>query len=290
MKKWQEILSEALEEIKPVAAVCLFSGGYDSMISTSLAYQYWRENDIDISLHTTAIDTMLSADGWRGFVTMCAKVLNFDHFGIYSNLPGYQQFLDLVGHHGCPYSRQGHTNTYRRLKERGIEATLKSLKTNRRDRVLFITGVRRAESVARSDAEEYSQKGHSSAWFASPILYWSDEDSLKYRMEKDFPTNPFYETVGGSGDCQCNWGNFINLETLEEHAPETAAKVREIDQLSKEKHGWGWCDTPDWLALRKLKAGQMSLAAFAANDLCAGCERPKPNRRAAEELAMMREW
>jgi 3'-phosphoadenosine 5'-phosphosulfate sulfotransferase (PAPS reductase)/FAD synthetase len=289
----QEIITNALGTITPSAAICLFSGGYDSMISTILAHQYWRDNNVQIPLITYSIDTMLSADGWREFVTTTAGELGFADHRIFSNEGGYNEFVELVQDHGCPYSRQGHNAVFNRLKDRAIATIIRNHKQefNGRkkfnDRIALISGMRRDESPGRANLPEFQQRGDTAGWFIAPLIYWTNEETMAWRIEKELPANPFYETVGGSGDCQCNWGNFITLPELEKHAPHTAVKVREIDAISRDLHGYGWDEKPDWKLRRKIDAGEVPL--FDLSNLCAGCSRPKPHASEAEALAQMRE-
>ena len=106
-------------------------------------------------------------------------------------------------------------------------------------------------------------------------------------MGNDLPINPFYETVGGSGDCQCNWGKFITLDKLRKYSPKLACgNVALIDKLSKENHGYGWDGSA---------AGQMELLEDFEDEgemcspfLCEGCSRsksPKPGFQKASEAA-----
>src|SRR5690606_33710059 len=121
---------------------------------------------------------------------------------------GFNEYVAWVEQNGQPYSRMGHTRAYARLKDRAIDAMKRDHKTHRYDRILFVSGIRKYESAERGTFESpFSRRG--SGVFVNPLFYWRDEDLLAYRLEHDLPTNPFYETVGGSGDCQCNWGNFI---------------------------------------------------------------------------------
>ncbi len=262
----QAIITEAIETWRPVAVVSLFSGGYDSMVMTHMVQSLDTHG---VPLSAWSIDTKLSADGWRDFVTASATELGFNEFSIYDNQSGYNEFVQWVTERGCPRNRVAHTRCYARLKERGINAILMEYKQKRSDKVLFLSGIRKHESLERSKLTEPIQRnGHKNSIFANPLFYWRDEDIARYRIEHDLPDNPFYSTVKGSGDCQCNWGNFITLGTLQRYSPKLAeGNVGSLDTISREKHGYGWDGTP---------AAQLSLfddEELTTPFLCANCSR-----------------
>lgn len=237
VKQAQRILSEALEVYQPTALVCLFSGGYDSMIASHLVH---RLNVSGHTVHVWSIDTNLAADGWHDYVSGVARQYGWD-FEIYNNRAGFEEFVESVKLKGCPRNRPAHTWAYRRLKERGIRAIHMKYKDKRSDKTLFISGMRRAESTDRSMADEYHRVDKSNLCFVAPIVHWSDFDCDQYRVRFGLPGNPFYDTVKGSGDCQCNWGDFINMRTLKKYSPELAnGNVAILDEISRIRHGYGW--------------------------------------------------
>lgn len=268
--KSQKILTAAITKWKPVALVSLFSGGYDSAITTHVLH---RLDTHGLPIQVWAIDTQLAADGWREYVQSVANQFGWN-FQVYDNKKGFEQFKKSVELKGCPRTRQMHTHVFQKLKERGIDAIHMMQKKTRHDKTLFVSGMRRAESDYRANADDYHRSGKSNKIFAAPIVHWSNEECDLYRIENNLPDNPFYDTVKGSGDCQCNWGNFITYRMLQKHSPKLAAgNVAEIDCISRELHGYGWDGSP---------AGQTEM--FADHDgeaeltspfLCAGCSRAK---------------
>lgn len=270
MTEPQQILSKAIESWKPVALVSLFSGGYDSMITTHLLHTLDTHG---LPIQVWAIDTQLAADGWYQYIQSVANRFGWN-FRIYDNKKGFGQFIEWIIKNGCPYSRKGHEYTFHRLKERGFDAILKMNKSKRSDKVLFISGRRRAESQARENIPAIERIGKSSKIFAAPIVEWSNEQCDYYRIEHQLPDNPFYDTVKGSGDCQCNWGRFITLRMLRKYSPNLAqGNVAEIDKISRELHGYGWDGKP---------AGQTEMfenfednSELTSPFLCVGCSRTK---------------
>jgi len=266
----QRILTSAIKEWQPVALVSLFSGGYDSMIATHILHRLDTHGlDIDV----WAIDTQLAADGWHSYVRSVANGLGWN-FQIYDNKKGFGQFVQSVTQKGCPRTKKMHTFVFQKLKERGFDAILMMNKTKRSDKVLFVSGMRRAESDDRKNADEVSRIGKSNKIFTAPIVHWTNEECDWYRIENNLPDNPFYDTVKGSGDCQCNWGNFITMRMLQKHSPKLASgNVSLIDKISRNLHGYGWDGAIEGQTeMFKNFDGEATLT---SPFLCAGCSRRK---------------
>ena len=276
----QQILTAAIDEYKPRALISLFSGGYDSMITTHLLH---RLDTHGLPIQVWSIDTQLSADGWRDYVTGVAAAFGW-HFSIYDNKKGFKQFVESVREKGCPRSRAMHTYVFQKLKERGIDAIHVMNKSQRSDKTLFVSGMRRAESDYRQNADEMSRIGKSNKIFCAPIVHWGNDQCNWYRVENELPDNPFYDTVKGSGDCQCNWGNFITLRTLKRYSPKLATgNVALLDRISRELHGYGWDGKPSAQAeFWEDKDGEGELS---SPFLCQNCSRRKTraSRRIVEQ-------
>jgi 3'-phosphoadenosine 5'-phosphosulfate sulfotransferase (PAPS reductase)/FAD synthetase len=285
LKQPQHILSEAIEAFRPRQIVCLFSGGYDSMVATHLAHQLGTHG---YPMSVWSIDTKLSADGWLEFVRTVAEELQFQDAHVYDNQHGFDENVELVRKYGCPYSPKGHTTTYQRLKERAMDAIHMMYKRNVHDKTLFVSGMRRAESAKRAHADEYHQVKRSNKCFVAPIVHWSDEEVTRYRIENDLPENPFYATVKGSGDCQCNWGNFIDYDRLERYSPLLAAgNVALLDTLSRDNHGYGWDEEPP-VRIHKDQLSLLPEAELNGPFLCTNCSRRGNKHALAEQVLLQR--
>lgn len=267
----QQILTTAIEQWQPKSLVSLYSGGYDSAVTTHLLHTLDTHR---LPIHVAAIDTQLAADGWRDHVTDVADKQGWD-FKIYKSDKAWQQFLTLVIHQGCPKSRKMHSFVFQKLKGRVIEAIHIAHKSQRSDKTLFVSGMRRDESAFRKEAAEVQRIGHSNRIFVAPIVHWSQSSCDQYRVENELPDNPFYDTVKGSGDCQCNWGNFITLDTLRKFSPQLAqGNVALIDNLSRDLHGFGW-DSRDVVAQPALMPQEIEETTLTTPFLCQGCSRAK---------------
>ena len=267
----QRILDQAIEQWEPVALVSLFSGGYDSMITAHVLH---RLDTHGLPIQVWAIDTQLAADGWQEYVQGVADGFGWN-FQIYDNKKGFEQFVEWVKLEGCPFSKTGHIRAYHRLKERGIDAIHVMNKTKHNDKTLFISGRRRAESKDRENIPEVERIEGKNKIFAAPIVHWTNEMCDYYRVEYSLPDNQFYNTVKGSGDCQCNWGDFVTLGTLQQYSPNLAnGNVKMLDELSKELHGFGWHskDNPNQMQLIEDYDDEAELT---SPFLCQNCSRAK---------------
>ncbi len=299
MNSPQQILSNAILEWQPKSLVALFSGGYDSAVTVHLLH---RLDTHGLPIRVAAIDTQLAADGWAEYVQAVADKQGWD-FKIYKSDKAWQQFLTLVIHQGCPYTRKMHKYVFQKIKGRVIEAIHMAMKEELRGvvappltkgqvrgaKTLFLSGMRRAESAFRKEAQEVQRIGHSNRIFAAPIVHWSQEDCDLYRVENGLPDNPFYGTVKGSGDCQCNWGDFITLETLRKYSPSLGGgNVALIDKISRDLHGFGWDSREVETQLRRVE--EVELATLTEPFLCQGCSRAKVRvpAGAVEEIMLHR--
>lgn len=274
----ERIITSAVNIYKPSHIVCLFSGGYDSMVASDIAARWARLYGHSLTVRVVSVDTLLSVDGWREFVTGTARLRRWPHL-IWDN-PNPEWYEQDVLAHGFPYTRVMHRIMYIMLKERAIKEVLKHYKKFWHDRVMFVTGIRRDESPERWGTVEH-EKRKADVW-CNPLVNWTRGDLEDYRLTYGLPDNPFYDTVGGSGDCQCNWGNFIALSELAKYSPRLAAWLYDLNERVKAIHGWGWDEVPSKQLLAE-RAGQLTLPgvdpiAGELPFLCAGCERKEAIR------------
>lgn len=295
-----DILQASFHAHKPVAIIVLYSGGYDSMVTAHLTHEWVQRFPPRLFVYRViSVDTHISADGWREFVSRTGA--QFGEHEIWDNPEPEWYFKDSMNF-GFPYTRQAHVIQYRHNKERAIMSALKEYKTTRNSRVMFVTGVRRAESRARANAPEWDRRG--SAVFCNPLINWTSEALAQHRYVHDLPINPFYDTVRGSGDCQCNWGGFITLPTLLKHSPRLGERIAALDAACRARHGWGWGERPSFGVLAE-RNGQLPLfadvegnksivqklhGAGSTPNLCADCERVVTNQERDFVIMQRMDW
>ena len=186
----EQWISEATERWSPVAKVCLFSGGHDS---TVLAHRCRDHYDL-----LAWIDTGTAAPGVEKFVREYAAWIEKPIWVLASGTA----YRELVLKIGFPGPGQ-HGRAYQRLKERRIEDILRTMKLGhpRTASVLFLSGVRRAESGRRAKRMPLAERR--SAKFCSPLIEWTDEEMRDYRAEHELPESDVAALLHRSGECNC---------------------------------------------------------------------------------------
>lgn len=165
------------------------------------------------------------------------------------------------GHHGKAYSR---------LKERRIEEVLRETKAghSRSSTVLFLSGIRRAESRRRARREPFSVRG--SAKFCSPLIDWTAADMEEYRARFGLPQSDVAALLHRSGECNC--GAFARAE--EERAlmqtfwPAWWAATVEALEAEAEARGIRWCRWGGYDVAGNQAAGR---SAERVGVMCASC-------------------
>lgn len=227
------LVAAAKERFAPIRTICLFSGGADSGV---LAHRCARHYDellyIDtgtaipgVEDHVLAFAALLgkplrvrrSAGAYRTMVVgdelwwsrfREAATRRRHPFGIEQmraeDRAAGRTAARLFGE--APYGFPGkgqHGKAYSRLKERRIEDALRDAKRGRprRSTVLFLSGIRRAESARRSRREPLSERG--SAKFCAPLIDWTDAEVAAHRERHALPLSDVAALMHRSGECNC---------------------------------------------------------------------------------------
>lgn len=237
------LLSLAVERWNPVKTYCLFSGGGDSSV---VAHRCRDAYDALVFIDTgTAVPGVV--EFVQSFAAWIKKPLIIESAGT--------AYRDMVLG-GRPMPKKGgveppngfpgkgmHNKAYSRLKERQIRKVLKAAKEGhpRSASVLFISGVRRAESQRRAKREPLTEEGSSK--FVNPLIDWSNEEMRDYRRDHKLPESEVTALLHRSGECNC--GAFAKAE--EERAmmkslwPEWFARNIEALEAECEEKGIRWC-------------------------------------------------
>lgn len=240
------------------AEVVLFSGGQDS---TSLAYMFHEQPGIiyahantGIGIEATRRFVRETVAGWDRQLIEKYPVEGRTYRDLVLGLatatprPGSHRYDDKLdeqepqqiweGFPGPP----GHSIMYRALKENAMmRVRAELLKGKKKSRVIFIAGIRQAESSRRAKRPAVSRDGNI-VW-ASPLLSWTKPDLNTYRRQHpDMPHNEITDLIHMSGECLC--GAFAHERELEELAdlgahPDIQAAVTEIKALEKEAEARG---------------------------------------------------
>lgn len=171
-------LSERIKEAQNIIAMTfgyrsawgLFSGGQDSIVAAHLASQRAEfEGVIHIRTKTGPLSDIAS-----DYALAVARRFGWQ---VIEKSP-FTTFPMLVTEYGFPGPQQ-HSTMYQMLKERPIdEAKKEARKRSKRSKLVFVTGIRRAESQRRATFPEVQkQKG---VYWVCPLINWSNEDVREY--------------------------------------------------------------------------------------------------------------
>lgn len=235
-----ELLERGIKDLvhadgRRIAAVCvLFSGGKDSTVLAHL-----MRKRADCAVH---INTGIGIEQTRQFVRDTCRDWDLPLIEEHPPVP----YRDLVIERGFPGPAH-HWKMYTRLKERALEQVRSALvKHPYKERVVFLAGRRRDESLRRFNAPENGRKG-SIVWI-SPIVNWTALDLNTYRLvNPDVPTNEVSDLIHMSGECLC--GAFAKPRELDEVGlwfPEVKAHIEALqDDVRAAGHPeeicqWGW--------------------------------------------------
>jgi 3'-phosphoadenosine 5'-phosphosulfate sulfotransferase (PAPS reductase)/FAD synthetase len=237
-----DLIARARSEHGPKATYCLFSGGNDSTVlahrcrdqydalayidtGTAIpgvrdfveAYAAWVDKPLRILEHDhDAYRRMvLGSDEWwaeytarrdqvddelrrRGdYVTPGLTAAGFNENLRWEG----NQTLAAQGPHGFP-GPASHRYAYIRLKERQVARLVRESKSESGDRVMLLTGVRRAESVRRMGTTAPIRREGAQVWVA-PLVDWSNERMRAYRAEHVLPESDVAALLHRSGECNC---------------------------------------------------------------------------------------
>jgi 3'-phosphoadenosine 5'-phosphosulfate sulfotransferase (PAPS reductase)/FAD synthetase len=245
-----ELVERAKREHPPVAAFCLFSGGNDSAV---LAHRMRGQYDALVF-----IDTGTALPGVRDHAQRVADWLG-EELIIYDAGDAFEQIVLHKPGIGFPGPAQ-HRIAYARLKDRSVEALVRAHKRERMDRVLLLTGVRRAESQRRMGDRKPLARRFAQVW-ANPLTDWTNAETAAYRREHGLPESDVAALIHRSGECNC--GCFAapgEREMLADLFPEWWARIEDLERRA-EAAGKRYC-----------RWGGRPGPATDAGPLCSDCE------------------
>lgn len=219
----------ALDEYNPPFIWVAYSGGADSAIVVEIM----RRLNIQHKWSVMTIDTGLQSEGHIERVLDDMKRANVP-CSVFSG-SGLQWWVDNVRQYGYAFTPNQHSVYYRSLKERAIDKAVKSAKTAYHQKILNITGVRRAESARRAK---------------TPLIYATRRARLScnliYDLGNDDKADLLRNVAWWKGrtteDCMCNWHCRFNVRSGMNSAMQSAVKA--IDAEMQAAGLWQYGQTP----------------------------------------------
>jgi 3'-phosphoadenosine 5'-phosphosulfate sulfotransferase (PAPS reductase)/FAD synthetase len=137
-----------------------------------------------------------------------------------------------------------HTRCYTVLKESQLRVLLRESKVghSRRARVLFLSGVRRAESRRRANRRAIDRLRGTAAVFVNPLINWTALDMRRYRRRHHISESDAAALMHRSGECNC--GAFASAAqeraTLKALYPDFFSSIEALE-AEAEAAGLRWC-------------------------------------------------
>ena len=130
---------------------------------------------------------------------------------------------------------RGHPVMFHWLKERPFQDMRNDLVTRPDDRVIYISGIRKAESQKRRRKSQAVERVGLIVW-CKPLINWTRLDLNAYRLRfPDVPRNEVADTLHMSGECMC--GAYAQPGELDEIGywyPEAVKPVRALEQEARD--------------------------------------------------------
>jgi len=226
------VLAEHSLDREITAVVGLLSGGNDS---TTFCHAFR-----DQLTHLGHANTGIGVEETREHVRRIAAAWELPL--IEESPPPGATYEELVLRFGFP-GPGSHGLMVSRLKERAFrQIRRRFVEDHRRQRIVFLAGMRHFESTRRMANTEETHREGSIVWI-SPFAWWTDDHLNEYRSRHDVPRNEVSDHLHMSGECLC--GAFAKpgeLEQLRFFYPDAAAAIDGLAARAKvaQKHCvWG---------------------------------------------------
>jgi 3'-phosphoadenosine 5'-phosphosulfate sulfotransferase (PAPS reductase)/FAD synthetase len=204
-----------------VVATCgLFSGGKDST-----TFMHLLKDHFDYAVH---VNTGIGVEETRQFVRDTCELWGLTL--IEKSPPPGSTYEEQIEEFGFP-GPAAHGRMYINLKERALRLVRKDLVSNgRKQRVLFVNGVRHFESTRRMRNTQMHYREGSVVWLA-PIAWWPDRCLAEYRERFDVPRNEVSDHLHMSGECLCGaYAKEGEFDQLAFFYPATAERIRSLER------------------------------------------------------------
>jgi 3'-phosphoadenosine 5'-phosphosulfate sulfotransferase (PAPS reductase)/FAD synthetase len=227
-EKALEWLDGFLSTLPDAPVFGLFSGGHDSLTSTSIAAQHPR---FTAAVH---INTGIGIEETRQFVRDTCKR---EGWPLIEMFPDGKTYEDLIMEKGFPGGPKSHNSMYYYLKQRQVNRLVREHKRGYWGRVVLVTGIRVEESARRTKAAiavPALRKG-AQVW-VNPILDWSGVDCSRHIDAEGLQRNEVVDLLHRSGECLCGaLANKKEIKEIELWFPKAAARIHELEDVARER-------------------------------------------------------
>lgn len=237
-------LKRAIEIHKPSHVFALYSGGNDSRCGAEIACRVPQfsgcvhcNTGIGVEETREHVRETCREKGWPLLEYKATENTFAD------GRPDPQDYDTIVRQNGFPGPGQ-HWRMYVRLKDRGLARLMREHKQHNKDRVIFVSGVRSAESVRRMGTVEEVKRDGGRVWVA-PIHDWQTSDKESVFQQQGIKGNPVVECLGMSGECLC--GAFATPgeeKKVAHYFPYIGERLNRLYEQVKDKFPWRWDQKP----------------------------------------------
>lgn len=236
----KDILARAKERFRPVATICLFSGGNDSTALFELV-----SGSVDAALHIkTGIGIIDKGRTATDHVEAMCKAKKVPLIVLDTKPEVYRHIVLRPDKPKGGFPGR-HDICYHLLKNQRLQEFQRD-NSKRGQTLLFVSGVRKSESKRRSrgvaSKEIDAPRGRLKrcAW-VNPIIGFTQAHLLSLRNEKGLPQCEGAQFIHKSGECLC--GSFpspVTLDEIEFWFPATGAYIRSLEREAQ-KMGKPYC-------------------------------------------------
>jgi 3'-phosphoadenosine 5'-phosphosulfate sulfotransferase (PAPS reductase)/FAD synthetase len=239
-----------------------FSGGDDSLATT-----HYLMNNVP-GLKVLHINTGIGIEATRRFVRSTCADYGWPLLEVRAKEDCGQDYDELVMKFGFP-GPSFHRVMYNHLKDRAIAHVVREHKVDSSDKVMFLTGIRRDESLRRMRYSGREIHSRGAQLWVSPLYNRSKADFMNYIKLHGIKRSPVSEVLGMSGECLC--GSFAHpgeKQLIKIVCPETFRRIECLERRVKEAgFNWGWEDRPPKVLQEKGFGFKKMMP------LCVGCEK-----------------
>jgi predicted phosphoadenosine phosphosulfate sulfurtransferase len=264
LEQAQARLDNVIRTHQPPFIWVAYSGGSDS----ACVIELMKNIIVNVPWGVMTIDTGLSSIGHIDRIVGDMSRANLPLEIFYGN--GLTWYIENVMQYGYAYTPNQHVIYYRELKEVAIDDSVKSKKTKYHQKIVSITGVRRAESVKRSKTPivNYSRSARVTL---NMIADYSEDDKAVILDNVDWYKGKLTQ------DCMCNWHR--NYDEKSDMNSDMSEAVSMLNAEMRSCGLWLYGEKPSREQLSIFSNVRSDIADMPIDSFCSNCIRGKRSNR-----------